>query len=136
MRFKPKVVKTNSEDVVENFEQKFKEIHVEGKRRSLNSSSTLFTDKLPSTYYTEAEQKEIEAMYMGTDSEARKRFQGARSFSQQQAQSLDRRNRSLSRQRNDPRPRYNETRYDNRSRYDRFKSPGGRREESGQRDQL
>ena len=90
------IVKTNGEDVVENFEQKFKEICVEGKRKSLNSSSTLFTDKLPSTYYTEAEQKEIEAMYMGTDSEARKRFQGACSFSQQKAQSLDRRNRFLS----------------------------------------
>ena len=61
------IVKTNSEDVVENFEQKFKEIYVEG-------TSTLFTDKLPSTYYTEAEQREIEAMYMGTESEARKRF--------------------------------------------------------------
>ena len=57
-------MKTNGEDVVENFEKKFKEICVEGKRKSLNSSSTLFTDKLPSTYYTEAEEKEIEAMYM------------------------------------------------------------------------
>ena len=53
------VVKENSEDVVENFEQKFKEIRVEGKRKSLNSSSTLYTDKLPFTYYTEAEQREI-----------------------------------------------------------------------------
>ena len=77
------VVKENSEDVVENFEQKFKEIHVEGKRKSLNSSSTLYTDKLPSTYYTEAEQEEIEAMYMGTESEARKRYQGTCSFSLQ-----------------------------------------------------
>ena len=76
------VVKENSEDVVENFEQKFKEIRVEGKRKSLNSSSTLYTDKLPSTYYTEAEQEEIEAMYMGTESEARKRFSNARSQSQ------------------------------------------------------
>ena len=37
---------------------------MEGKRKSLNASSTLYTDKLPSTYYTEAEQEEIEAMYM------------------------------------------------------------------------
>ena len=51
--------------MVENFEQKFKEICVEGKRKSLNSSSTLYTDKLPSTYYTEAD---IEAMYMGIES--------------------------------------------------------------------
>ena len=36
----------------------------------------MFTETLPATYYTEAEQKEIEAMYMGTESEARKRYQG------------------------------------------------------------
>ena len=52
------IVKDNNEDVVENFE-KFKEIILEGKRKSLNSSSTMFTETLPSTYYTEAEQKEI-----------------------------------------------------------------------------
>ena len=68
------VVKENSEDVVQNFEHKFKEIRVQGKRKSLNASSTLYTDKLPSTFYTEAEQEEIEAMYMGTESEARNRF--------------------------------------------------------------
>ena len=43
----------------------------------------MFTDTLPSTYYTEAEQKEIEAMYMRTEYEARKRYQGPRSLSQQ-----------------------------------------------------
>ena len=43
----------------------------------------MFTDALPSTYYTESEHKEIEAMYMGTEYEARKRYQGACSFSQQ-----------------------------------------------------
>ena len=43
------VVKENSQDVVQNFEQKFKEIHVEGKRKSLNAFSTLYTDKLPTT---------------------------------------------------------------------------------------
>ena len=93
----------------------------------------MFTEQLPSIYYTEAEQKEIEAMYMGTESEARKRYQGTRSYSQQRAQSLDRRQRSFSRPRYDPRPRYNG--YDNRSQFDRFKSPGGRREESGRCDQ-
>ena len=35
------IVKDNNEDVVENFEKKFKEIRVEGKRKSLNSSSTM-----------------------------------------------------------------------------------------------
>ena len=73
------VVKENSEDVVQNFEQKFKEIRVEGKRKSLNASSTLYADKLPPAYYTEAEKKDIEAMYMGTESEARKRFNVSRS---------------------------------------------------------
>ena len=60
--------------MVRNFEQKFKEIRFEGQRKSLNASLTLYTDKLPSTYYTEAEQEEIKAMYMGTESEARKSF--------------------------------------------------------------
>ena len=73
--------------MVQDFEQKFKEICVEGKRKSLNASSTLYTDKLPTTYYTEAEQEEIEAMYMGTESEARKRFNNSRSRSQTQNQS-------------------------------------------------
>ena len=91
----------------------------------------MFTEQLPSTYYTEAEQKEIEAMYMGTESEARKRYQGTHSYSQQQAQSLDRRQRSFSRPRYDPRPRYNDNIYDNRSKFDKFKSPGRRQEELG-----
>ena len=72
------IVKTSGEDVVENFEQKFKEICVEGKRKSLNASSTLYADKLPPTYYTEAEKKDIEAMYMGTESEASKRLNVSR----------------------------------------------------------
>ena len=95
------------------------------------SSSTMFTETLLATYYTEAEQKDIEVMYMGTESEARKRYQGNCSYSQQRAQSLDRRQRSLSRNSRyggyDPRPRYGG--YNLRSRFDRFKSPG-RHEES------
>ena len=43
----------------------------------------MFTKTLPATFYTEAEQKEIEAMYMGTESEARKRYQANRSYSKQ-----------------------------------------------------
>ena len=65
--------------MVQNFKQKFKEIRVEGKRKSLNASSTLYTDKLPSTYYAEAKQEETEAMYMGTESEARKSLSNSRS---------------------------------------------------------
>ena len=115
------IVKENKEDVVERFETKFREIRIEGKRKSLNSSSTMYTETLPQTYYTEAEQKEIETMYMGGESEARKRHQRTCSFSQHRSQSQDGRNRSLSRSRYDPTSRYNQ---DNRSRYDRFKSPG------------
>ena len=56
--------------MVENFEKKFKDIRIEGKRKAV-LSSTIFTEHLLRTHYTEAE---IEAMYMGTESEARKRF--------------------------------------------------------------
>ena len=54
------IVKENNKDVVERFETKFREIRIEGKRKYLNSSSTMYTETLPQTYYTEAEQKEIE----------------------------------------------------------------------------
>ena len=36
----------------------------------------MFMETLPVTHYTEKEHEEIEAIYMGTSSEARKRFQG------------------------------------------------------------
>lgn len=55
---------------MENFEKKLKEIKIEGKRKV--SSSAMYTEHLPRTHYTEVE---IEAMYMGKDSEARKRLQ-------------------------------------------------------------
>ena len=70
------VVKEGGLDVVENFEKKFKEIKIEGKRKSV-SSSAMFTEQLPRTHYIEAE---IEAMYIGTESEARKIFQRNNSF--------------------------------------------------------
>ena len=54
------IVKENKEDVVERFETKFREIRIKGKRKSLYSSSTMYIETLPQTYYTEAEQKEIE----------------------------------------------------------------------------
>ena len=78
------VVKENSPDVVENLEKKFKEIRAEGKRISL-SSSTMLAETLLAAHYMEAEQKEIVALYMGNESEARKRFQGNHSYSQQRA---------------------------------------------------
>ena len=72
------VVKTNGPDVVKNFEEKFKDIRVEGKRKSLKDSATHYTENPPSTYYTETEQEQIEAMYMGKESESRKRFNNSR----------------------------------------------------------
>ena len=77
------VVKECGENVVENFEKKFKEIKIEGKRKV--SSSAMYTEHLPRTHYTEAE---IEAMYMGKDSEARKRLQRNNSFNRRR-QSFD-----------------------------------------------
>ena len=70
------VVKEGGPDVFENFEKRFKEIRIEGKRKAV-SSSAMFTEQLPRTHYTEAE---IEVMYIGTESEARKRFQRNNSF--------------------------------------------------------
>ena len=64
------VVKEGGPDVVDEFEKKFKEIRIDVKRKAVLSSA-MFSEMLPSTYYTEAE---LEAMYMGTESEARKRF--------------------------------------------------------------
>ena len=51
-------------------------------------------DHLPKTYYTRSELEDIETMYMGTESEARKRYQRLGSF---RRQSFDRRQRSNSR---------------------------------------
>ena len=41
------VMKTNSPDVVKNFEAKFKEIRVEGKRKSFKDSVTNYTEIPP-----------------------------------------------------------------------------------------
>ena len=71
-------MKTNGPDVVKNFEEKFKEIRVEGKRKTFKESATNYTETPPLTYYTEAEQLQIETMYMGRDSESRKRFSNSR----------------------------------------------------------
>ena len=78
------VVKKGGEGIVEKFEKKFKDIKIEGKRRSAPSVmySDHVPDKLPDTFYTEME---LEAMYMGTESEARKRFQTNGSFQRRQS---------------------------------------------------
>ena len=78
----------------------------------------MFAESLPRTHYTEREQSEIEAMNMGTESEARKRFQRGYSFNRGQS-----RDRSFSR----------DSIYNSRSRYDRFKS-SGRQEDSARHD--
>ena len=104
------VVKEGGVNVVENFKKKFKEIKIEGKRKAV-SSSAMYTKQLPKTYYTEAE---IEAMYMGKDSEARKRLHRNNSFNRRR-QSFDGRQRSYSRG-----SQYGSS----RSRYYKFKSGG------------
>ena len=126
------VVKVNGPDVVENFEKKFKEIKVEGKRKSLKESTTLYTEKPPLTYYTKEEQEQIQTMYMGTESYARKRFNNSHSRSQNRNQMQNGRDRSQFQPRYNTGPNTrNDTNY--RSMIDRFKSPG-RRQESLNRD--
>ena len=118
------VVKEGSPNVIDNFKKKFKEIRIEGKRIAV-SSSTMFSEQLPRTHYIEAE---IEAIYMGTESEARKRFQRNNSFNRR-GQSFDGRQWSLSWG-----SQSGSSRYTPRSRYDGFKSRG--KEASSQRDYL
>ena len=79
------VVKEGGPNIVSNFEKKFKEIR-QKERESLilpqctqNNYQPLITQKLST--------KKIEASYMGTESESRKRFQRNCSFSQQRGQS-------------------------------------------------
>ena len=114
------VVKVNGPDVVKNFEEKFKEIRVEGKRKSLKDSTTHYTECPPSTYYTEAEQEQIEAMYMGKESESRKRFNNSHS----QTPSQNGRQRTFSQS------GYNQN--DPRARRDRTRSPGRRQDQQYQ----
>ena len=56
--------------------KKFKETRIEGCRKDASSALIMYTeDDLPEDNYTETELKENETMYMGTESEARKRYQ-------------------------------------------------------------
>ena len=117
------VVKKGGDNVLKNFEEKFKEVRVEGKR--VKSSSIHYTEVAPdssSIHYTEVApedlskytREELETLYMGTSSEARRRFQRNGSF--QRRQSFDRR-RSSSR----------DTRFPPRqSRFDGYKSGDGK----------
>ena len=123
-------MKDNGQAVVQNFERKLKEIRVEGKRNSLKESTTLYTEVPPITYYIEVEREQIEAMYMETESEARKRFSNSHYRSQTRNKSQNGRARSYSQPRFNPNNRYD---HGPRARIDRFKSPG-RRPESLNRD--
>ena len=52
---------------------------VEGNRKRV--AGVIYTDpKLPETHETKETESELEALYMGTESEARKRFQRQGSF--------------------------------------------------------
>ena len=77
-------MKRGGDKVLEEFEEKFQEVVVEGKRAE-TISATHYTDSinenLPEGEYTE---EELETLYMGTPSEARKRFQRSRLFQRRQ----------------------------------------------------
>ena len=70
---------------MEDFEAKFKEMTVEEHRGGV--PSVMYAedvhDHLPKTYYTRSELEDIQTMYMGTNSEARKRYQRQGSFRRQ-----------------------------------------------------
>ena len=105
------VVKEGGVDVLKNFENKFKEMRVEGCRK--DASSVMYTEDryedLPETHYTETELQEIDTMFMGTESEARKRYQRNGSYRRQ----------SFGRQKSNSR----DSRYGNFRRQSRFDGP-------------
>ena len=116
------VVKEGGVNILQNFENKFKEMRVEGCRKS--APSVMYTeDKLPETHYTRSELQEIETMYMGTESESRKRYQRQGSY---RRQSFDRRQRSGSRD-----SRYGDSQ--RQSRYDGLRAGGSRPEKNQDR---
>ena len=82
------VVKKGGDDVIKDFKEKFQEVRVEGKRTE--ASSVNYTSLSPGSHNLDSKytKEELEALYMGTSSEARKRFQRSRSF--QRGQFLDR----------------------------------------------
>ena len=70
------LIKEGGDKVLENFEQKFKKTRIEGCQRDTSAASVLYGEEdLPDNCYTEEDMEEIETMYMGTESEARKRYQ-------------------------------------------------------------
>ena len=78
------VAKLGGEDVIKNFEDKFKELRVEGCRKEGGSSSAVMytedgeemdEEDLPDDNDNGNEMEEIDTMFMGTESEARRIFQ-------------------------------------------------------------
>ena len=50
------IVKVGGENIVKNFESKFKELRVEGNRKEMNSSSVMFTEE--DEYFSSEEMEE------------------------------------------------------------------------------
>ena len=50
------IVKVGGDNVIKNFEEKFKELQVEGNRKETNSSSVMFTEE--NEYYDDEEMEE------------------------------------------------------------------------------
>ena len=94
-----------------------------GKRKSLKDSATNYTETPPSTYYTEAKQAQIEAMYMGKESGSRKRFNNSRT----RTPSQNGRQRTFSQSQNSRQRTFSQSGYnDFRANRDRTRSPGKR----------
>ena len=88
------VIKLGGDNVVQNFEEKFKELRVEGNGKEVNSSSVMFTEEDEyfdaeemkeddlddeDQYESQIEDEDQETYFMGTQSQARKRFSNNRS---------------------------------------------------------
>ena len=105
------VVKKGGDDVIKDFEEKFQEVRVEGKRTKASAVNYTSSSSGSKILDSKNMKEELEALYI---SEARKRFQRSRSI--QRRQSFDRQ-RSLSQGSCLP-PR--------QSRFDSYKSGEGR----------
>ena len=77
--------------MIEKFEKIIKELKVEGNRRRVAEMQYTESSEAPETKYTESE---LEALYMGTESYARKRYQ--RQGSHKRSESYGQRQRSTS----------------------------------------
>ena len=77
-------MKDGGVNVLQNFQKKFKEMRFGGCRNDASSAWVMYTEDmdedLPEDHYTE---KELETMYIGTESEACKRFQRNNSYRRQ-----------------------------------------------------